>query len=96
MRISEIRDKIMNIENEIVQIKKRNQRVEADKAWETSWTRRILIAVVTYIFFVIFFFVAGLTKPFVNSIVPAVAFLLSTLTVGLVKGCWVKKFRNKK
>lgn len=29
------------LEKEIEQIKARNKRVELDKAWETSWTRRI-------------------------------------------------------
>ena len=29
------------LEKEIEQIKERNKRVELDKAWETSWTRRI-------------------------------------------------------
>ena len=29
------------LEQEIEQIKERNKRVELDKAWETSWTRRI-------------------------------------------------------
>jgi len=33
---------------EIEKIKGRNRRVEADKAWETSLTRKILIAVLTY------------------------------------------------
>ena len=29
------------LEKEILKIKERNKRVELDKAWETSWTRRI-------------------------------------------------------
>lgn len=29
------------LEQEIEQIKERNKRVELDKTWETSWTRRI-------------------------------------------------------
>ena len=34
---------------EIEKIKERNKRMEADKAWETSFTRRALISVATYI-----------------------------------------------
>ena len=37
------------LEKEIELIKMRNKRVEADKAWETSWTRKICIAVLTYL-----------------------------------------------
>ena len=33
-----------NLEKEIESIKKRNKRVELDKAWETSWTRKICIS----------------------------------------------------
>ncbi len=76
---------------EIDEIKKRNQRVEADKAWETSWTRKIVIFSLTYIVIVVFFYFAGLPKPFINAIVPAVAFVLSTLTVPLFKKLWLKR-----
>ena len=34
---------IKKLEQEINNIKERNKRVEAGKAWETSWARRILI-----------------------------------------------------
>jgi len=81
---------VKNLEKEIESIKKRNVRVEADKAWETSWTRRILILVLTYIVIVIFFYFAGLQKPFLNSIVPALAFALSTLSLGYFKEIWLK------
>ena len=38
-----------NLEKEIEQIKERNKRVELDKKWETSWTRKICIMILTYI-----------------------------------------------
>jgi hypothetical protein len=34
---------------EIQRIKERNRKVEMDKAWEVSWTRRIFILAMTYI-----------------------------------------------
>jgi polyferredoxin len=79
---------------EIETIKERNKRVEVDKAWETSWARRVLILVLTYFVVLIFFLVAGVSKPFINAIVPSLAFVLSTLTVPVFKKWWVKK--NKK
>ena len=82
---------IEELQLEIEEIKKRNQRVEADKAWETSWTRKIVVSALTYIVIVIFFYFAGLPRPFVNAIVPAIAFVLSTLTVPLFKKWWLKK-----
>jgi len=83
--------RIEELQLEIEEIKKRNQRVEADKAWETSWTRKIVVSVLTYIVIVVFFYFAGLPKPFINAIVPAIAFVLSTLTVPLFKKWWLKK-----
>ncbi len=79
----------MNIKKEIEIIKQRNKRVEADKAWETSFSRKILIAIFTYIVIVIFFYFAGLPKPFTNSIVPALAFVVSTLTLPFFKRLWL-------
>lgn len=79
---------------EIEEIKKRNQRVEADKSWETSWTRKFLILALTYIVIVIFFFVSNLGNPFVNAIVPTLGFFLSTLTVPFFKNWWLKNYKK--
>jgi hypothetical protein len=80
-----------NLEERVLKIEQRNQKVELDKAWETSWTRRFLIAIMTYITIVLFFLVAKLPKPFINSIVPTVGFVLSTLSLPYFKKLWIKK-----
>jgi hypothetical protein len=82
------------IEQEIKKIQERNKRVETDKAWETSWTRKIIITILTYIVMVIFFYFAILPKPFLNAIVPTIAFLLSTLTFSALKSIWIKSRRK--
>jgi preprotein translocase subunit SecF len=78
----------MNIKQEIEKIKQRNKKVELDKAWETSLTRKIIVAIMTYLVIVIFFYFAGLESPFVNSIVPALAFILSTLSLTFFRKMW--------
>ncbi|MFA7277941.1 MAG: hypothetical protein WC101_03065 [Candidatus Gracilibacteria bacterium] len=78
------------IAEEIDQLKDRNKRVDINKAWETSKTRKALILMLTYIVVVIFFFVAHLPNPFINAIVPSLGFFLSTLSVSVVKGWWMK------
>jgi len=40
----------------------------------------------------LFFYFASLPYPFVNSIVPAVAFVLSTLSLPIFKKIWLKYF----
>jgi hypothetical protein len=83
------------IKKEIDGIKVRNKRVEVDKAWETSLTRKMLILVLTYIVIVIFFFAVNLPNPFLNAIVPSVGFFLSTLTVPAFKHWWIKNIYKK-
>ena len=73
----------------------RNKRVEFDKAWEISFTRKIIIAVFTYIVIVLFFLVANLPRPFINPIIPTVGFLLSTLTLPLFKDIWLRYVYKK-
>ena len=80
----------MNLEQEIQKINERNKRVELDKAWETSWTRKIIVALLTYAVVVCFFVFAHLPDPFVNSIVPALAFIVSNLSVPIFKRLWLK------
>ena len=82
------------MENRIKEIEKRNKRVELDKAWETSFSRKVIIALLTYLVIVLFFFIAELPKPFVNSIVPTSGFVLSTLSLPYFKKIWIK-FKNK-
>jgi len=78
------------IEKEINKIKKRNSRVESDKAWETSKLRKILIAIFTYIIIVLFFMVMALPSPLVNAIVPTLGFVLSTLSMPYFKKYWAE------
>jgi len=79
-----------DFEKRLEAIEQRNRRVESDKAWETSWTRRILITILTYITVVLFFLVAQLPKPFSNSIVPTMGFVLSTLSLPFFKKLWIR------
>ncbi|KKR61246.1 hypothetical protein A2643_01075 [Candidatus Nomurabacteria bacterium RIFCSPHIGHO2_01_FULL_39_220] len=44
-----MQERIKDLEKEIREIKQRNLRVEADKAWEVSWTRIFFISISTYI-----------------------------------------------
>ena len=77
-------------------IKQRNQRVELDKAWETSATRKMLIGAMTYIIVVIFLFLIEAPYPFLNAIVPVIGFSLSTATLSWCKEKWIQKIQRKK
>lgn len=78
----------MNIKEEIGELKSRNKRVELDKAWETSWTRKILLILFTYLAIGVYLYAINISKPWLNAIVPAVAFMLSTLTLPYFRKLW--------
>ena len=83
------------IENEIKNIKERNVRVELDKKWETSWTRRLCICVLTYVVVVIYcFMIEAGSNIFLSSLVPVIGFTLSTLSLGLVRKVWEKGIKK--
>jgi len=81
---------IKQLHQEINDLKERNRRAEAGKAWETSWTRRIIILLLTYIVILVFFLMTNLPDPFLNSLVPTAAFILSTSSLPLFKRIWLK------
>ena len=81
--------------DDIETIKERNKRVERDKAWETSKTRRIIISIMTYIIIVIFLWSINAPRPWLNAIVPTVGFILSTLTLPFFKQLWINHIYKK-
>ena len=83
------------IEESIKQIQERNKRVEMEKAWETSFFRKIAVAGLTYFVIVLFFSFAKLPKPFINAIVPTLGFLLSTLSLSACKQIWLHFIEKK-
>lgn len=78
-------------EKRLTAIEKRNAKVELDKAWETSWTRRISIFLLTYIVVVIYLHIIHNDKPFINAFVPAIGFFLSTLVLKQIRVIWQDK-----
>ncbi len=82
----------MDFEQEINKIKERNKRVETDKAWETSWTRRICICILTYFVVVLYSWVISqISNIWLSSIVPVIGFTISTLSLKLVRKIWGRK-----
>ena len=82
-----------DLEKRVSDIEERNKRVEADKAWETSWIRKLLIIILTYVFAVLYLKIADTTNPFLGAVVPCVGFYLSTLGLNVIKKIWLKKYK---
>ena len=81
---------IEDLENRIKIVEERNKKVEANKAWEISWTRRILLIIFTYLAIGLYMNSIKVANPWINAVVPAVGFLLSTLTIPFFKKLWLK------
>lgn len=79
------------LKQEIAALNQRNAKVELDKKWETSVTRRVLLILFTYFAVALYFFAIGIQNPWINAVVPSMGFLLSTLSLPLFRKIWEKK-----
>jgi len=79
----------VSIESRLAQIEERNHRVELDKAWETSWARRLFLTFMTYLLLGLYMWMIEITRPWLNSIIPAAGFFISTLTIEWAKKRWI-------
>jgi hypothetical protein len=76
--------------DDVQSLHERNARVDADKAWETSKTRRAGIALLTYIVACLYMFAIGVQDVMLNALIPTCGFLLSTLSLGTIKKFWLR------
>lgn len=84
-----------NLEERIINIENRNKRVELDKKWETCWSRRFCIMILTYIVVVFYSYIIGkYNNIFLSSLVPVLGFTLSTLSIKIVRKIWEKYNKN--
>lgn len=81
---------IADIKTEIQKLKERNKRVETNKDWETSVTRKVILMVISYIVITLTLLTIKNSDPYRNAIVPAFGFFLSTLSLPKIKNLWKK------
>lgn len=88
-------NRIKELEERIEKIEKRNGAVELNKAWETSFSRRILLILFTYLAIALYLkFIVGI-NPWINAVIPSVGFLFSTLTLPYFKKLWERYVYKK-
>jgi hypothetical protein len=86
-------DATSSLEHDVAQIKERNTRVEAEKAWEGSFTRIGAIMALTYVFACAALYAIGNDHPLRNGLVPVLGFLLSTQSIPFLKRGWMDRYR---
>ncbi len=88
-------DRIAKIEKELAEIGRRNARVEADKAWETSSFRVLSVCAITYVIATIAMSLIGVRNPALNALVPTLGFFLSTQTLPIARNWWIERRSEK-
>lgn len=84
------------LQEALAAIQERNKRVEVQKAWETSFTRRFFIAVVTYLTAYVFMrYALGSGRPYLDALVPTCGYLLSTFSLPLIRERWMTQYSRK-
>ena len=79
----------IKVEERITKIEQRNKKVEEDKAWETSMTWRLFIALLTYVVVVLYTYTTTkVNNIFLSSLVPVIGFILSTLSLNCIRKIW--------
>ena len=81
------------LREDIQKLKERNQQKELDKTWETSYFRKFITALLTYIVMTLFMGAIGVEDPEINAIVPTLGFILSTFSLTLFRKLW-ERTRN--
>lgn len=84
-------DKGMTAQDDIAALRARNARVEADKAWEVSRTRRGVLLALTYAGALALLLLIGAPRPLLTALVPTLGYGVSTLTLGWAKRAWLAR-----
>lgn len=92
----QIESRLSHIESRIQAIDGRNARVEAVKSWETSGTRIAGVALTTYLTMNLILWTIGGPFPPLHAIIPTAGYLLSTLSLPVLKKWWISKFLSRK
>lgn len=87
--------RLENIEFQLNEIKKRNQKVELEKSWEVSKTRKISIVLITYLFTSLVFYILKVENYFANAVIPTLGYFLSTQSLPVLKSIWMQNVKIK-
>ena len=95
-----VSQKFCEIEAKLDSIIERNRKVELEKGWETSTTRKFAIVILTYLLMCLVFYMIGVSGFMLNAIVPTIGYYLSTQSLPILKSWWIKQaerdYGNKK
>ncbi len=89
-------DALQEVRQELAEIRTRNLRVEREKAWETSWTRRLVITAATWLGAWLWLRDLGLANAARQALVPSGAYAFSTLSLPVLRRWWIRVFVDRR
>lgn len=78
------------LKEEVNGINKRNAEKDVNKEFEASWTRVIVIMLITYLALWAYMSFLKVKDPYLNAVVPTVGFNLSTWSLVPIKYYWMR------
>ncbi|MDB5258932.1 MAG: hypothetical protein JWO73_140 [Candidatus Taylorbacteria bacterium] len=84
-------ERLKEIEQDIQDIKDRNSKVGAEKAWEVSLFRKVSIAAITYIIASVAMYFIGVSNYLLSALIPTLGYILSTQSLPLLKQWWIRR-----
>lgn len=92
--LAHLEKRLTVLEHELEFTRNQKRELQLHLAWDRSWTKIVLLTVVTYIVIAFVFYCIGSKKYFVNAIIPSVAYFISTRSLSFVKKIWLQKHKN--
>lgn len=84
------------LQAEIDTLRARELKLESYKAWETSYCRLGVLVTKTYIVAAVFLQTIGAQRPLVGALVPVLGYVISTLTLPIIRRWWVQRVYLKR
>ena len=85
----------MTLETRLAALEARNKKVDTNKAWETSLTRRLSIMLITYATACSLLYVLLVPDWYFGALMPVCGYLLSTLSLPYIRRLWEKSYQPK-
>ena len=79
----------------MLRVRERNRKVESEKAWENSLSRRVLLLLLTYLVTSSVFWIINIPSPWLNAWIPTTAYFLSTLTMPFLRERWLRQHHEQ-
>ncbi len=89
--MEKIEDRVSRLDEEVEAIKARNRRVEADKAWEISVFRLVVLSAVTFIFSLAVLYFIKTENYLLSAFSSTAGLIISSQSLPFIKRWWVRK-----